>query len=385
MIERGKVKTPPPWPSRGRRGGSAAPCGHERDHNKVRVRAFFHSFKLPAQVGVRAASRTTPCLSSLVELSSDWIPPVRLDRSTFQSPSRSRMASRFHGSPDRAVQALNRICRVGRLLKRRREAKVGDHPCPISLPTLHQVWVASPEFAHGENFQTPILFLYPIVALRLALARVCRDFRLADRQLADVRDPNLVHQPNHFREQPPEFPQEPAVKLANRPVVPKIPRSQRPKRHVPLQLPSQSARRKHSCRITAISTFTIITGWYGELHLPSPSSCTCKADRSRPSIRSLTCSARCPSGNHSRKFQHQQGLIGMAGAKCRWHRNVLIAQCAYCLIRISTAQASGRLSRGRRGHSSLRFVQLKAWQVHRAGNGAVGNAVGQRSMVLDGG
>ena len=59
----------------------------------------------------------------------------------------------FHRPPNAAVQALDRVRRVDRLPKRRREAKAGDHPRPVPAPAFHHVRIALAEFARGESLQ----------------------------------------------------------------------------------------------------------------------------------------------------------------------------------------------------------------------------------------
>ena len=98
-------------------------------------------------------------------------------------------------------------------------------------------------------FQARFLFLHPVVAHRLVLARVRTHLRPVDRQLPQARQTQLLRQTHHLHEQRLEILQVPTPKLAQRPVLRKVPRRQHPERHVLFQPPRHPARREHTGRV----------------------------------------------------------------------------------------------------------------------------------------
>ena len=98
-------------------------------------------------------------------------------------------------------------------------------------------------------FQALFLCLHPVVAHRLALARVRAHLRPVDRQLPQARQTQLLRQTDHLHEQRLEILQVPTPKLAQRPVLRKVARRQHPETNVLFQLPSDPARREYPRRV----------------------------------------------------------------------------------------------------------------------------------------
>ena len=83
----------------------------------------------------------------------------------------------------------------------------------------------------------------------MCLLGVRSHLRPVYRQLPKARQTQLLRQTDHLHEQRLEIRQVPTPKLAQRPVLRKVPRRQHPERHVLFQLPRDPARREHPRRV----------------------------------------------------------------------------------------------------------------------------------------
>ena len=99
------------------------------------------------------------------------------------------------------------------------------------------------------RLQANLLLAHPLIAHRLALARVRSYLRPVDRQLAEPRQSHLARYPHHLHKQLAELPQMSASELAHRAMLREVARREHPKRHILLQLPRHRARGERARRV----------------------------------------------------------------------------------------------------------------------------------------
>ena len=99
------------------------------------------------------------------------------------------------------------------------------------------------------RLQANLLLAHPLIAHRLALARVRSYLRPVDRQLAEPRQSHLARHPHHLHKQLAELPQMSASELAHRAMLREVARREHPKRHILLQLPRHRARGERARRV----------------------------------------------------------------------------------------------------------------------------------------
>ena len=148
-------------------------------------------------------------------------------------PALRRLQTRF-GCLDRRQALLPALQLLGQLLAPE-----------ILAPTLVFFGVHHPRLRQKRldlRLQASCLFAHPLIAHRLALARVRSHLRPVDRELAEPRQSHLARHLHHPHKQLAELRQMSASELTYRAMLREVARREHPKRYILLQLPRHRAR-----------------------------------------------------------------------------------------------------------------------------------------------
>ena len=190
--------------------------------------------------------------------------------------------------------------------------------------------------------QPLFLFLHPVVAHRLALARVRSHLRPVDRQLPQPRQPQLLRQTDHLHEQRLEILQMPTPELAQRPMLRKTARRQHPEPHVLFQLPRDPPRREHPRRVPVEQHLHHHPRVIRRVATPVP--LVRRVERRQVQtvhqiahvVRQVTLGQPLP---HIRR--QQQRLLRQVGAECRRHRAPSLGDSPTIVAAVSPRSESG--------------------------------------------
>ena len=122
----------------------------------------------------------------------------------------------------------------------------------ILAPTLVFFGVHHPRLRQKRldlRLQARRLFAHPLIAHRLALARVRSHLRPVDRELAEPRQSHLARHLHHPHKQLAELRQMSAAELTYRAMLREVARREHPKRYILLQLPRHRARGECARRV----------------------------------------------------------------------------------------------------------------------------------------
>ncbi len=156
------------------------------------------------------------------------------------SSSLRRLQTRF-GCLDRRQALLPALQLLGQLVAPE-----------ILAPTLVFFGVHHPRLRQQRldlRLQASRLFAHPLIAHRLALARVRSHLRPVDRELAEPRQSHLARHLHHPHKQLAELRQMSAAELTYRAMLREVARREHPKRYFLLQLPRHRARGECARRV----------------------------------------------------------------------------------------------------------------------------------------
>ena len=173
-------------------------------------------------------------------MTSPWHPLPSLDPPVDRAPALRRLQTRF-GCLDRRQALLPALQLLGQLVAPQ-----------ILAPTLVFVGVHHPRLRQQRldlRLQASRLFAHPLIAHRLALARLRAHLRPVDRELAKPRQSHLARHLHHPHKQLAELRQMSASELTYRAMLREVARREHPKRDILLQLPRHRARGECAPRV----------------------------------------------------------------------------------------------------------------------------------------